>query len=491
MREAFRIGSLRLLALLALNIFIYSAVVALRSIIFNDDGGVGSAAFYLAVLLTGVLLLRLLQDEDRPLYKRIVELPAVKMFTFTFNITEKTRFIAAAAVYTSLILPVAAAYLVFGRKGFFRAAFEIFVTLLLWLVLVRHRYSGFSGIMNNSAGATGFVLLAIAIEISILNSRTAHLKPYLFIAAYVYMFLFLIMRNQEDIDKNIYDRKNVEKSILPRNLRSFNTLAVIVLYSVILMLFNLKSVVLWLMDLAGRITVLFAGLLLWLSGLVFKGMEGQAGQGAQQPGFGFMAGEQAVHPVSNFIFNVTKYFVLLYLAYRLALYLLHGAPSIARAVVGFLRRVLSWNSRDGSREVQDYDDEIETVKPRKERDRRHTLKTLIRNAERSLETITDPVERVRFIYATLLVMLGAYGIPVEKSDTTLDILRKALKIQGMEKPLNAVTYVYNGVRYGSLVPGRETLSETEARYMEAVTRIRDSSTRDCKIGDSSLKSGVL
>ena len=474
MREAFRIGLLRLLALLALNIFIYSAAAVLRSIIFKDDGGAGSIALYAAVLMSGALMLRLLQDEDRSVYKRIAEIPAVKMLSFTFDITEKTRFIASAAVYTSLILPVLATFLVFEREGFFRIVFEIVVTLLPYLILIKHRYSSFSRILNNSISMTGFIILAATIELSILSGRAMHLKPYLFLAAYVYMFLFLIMKNQEDIDDNIYDRKHIEKSILPRNLRSFNTLAVIVLYSTILILFNLKPMVLWLMNMAGRITILFAGLLLWLSGLIFPKTEGQVGQNSQQPDFGFFGdGGLVVHPFSNFMFNVVKYFILLYLAYRLVFFLLKRVPSFAGRIIGFLRRLFSWNKSTDSREVQDYDDEIEIVKPQKERDRRHSLKALIRNAGRGLETITDPVERVRFIYATILEMLGTYGIPTEKSDTTLDILRKALFIRGMEKPLNEVTYVYNGVRYGSRIPGQDTLSETEARYLEAVELIKD------------------
>ena len=483
MREAFRIRLLKLLALLALNIFIYSTVAVLRSIIFKDDGEAGSIALYAAVLLVGALILRLLQDEDHSVYKRIAEIPAVKMFAFTFNITEKTRFIASVAVYVSLILPVMATFLVFGRKGFLRTAFEIVVILLPYLILIKHRYSSFSRIMNNSISMTGFIILAATIELSILSSRAMHLKPYLFLAAYVYIFIFLIMKNQEDIDDNIYDRKHIEKSILPRNLRSFNTMAVVVLYSTILILFNLKPIVLWIMNMAGKISILFAGFLLWLSGVIFPKTEEQIGQNSQQPDLGFIGGgDFAVHPFSNFMFNVVKYFILVYLAYRLVFFLLKSAPSIAGKIIGFLRRLFSWNKHIDSRDVQDYDDEIEIVKPQKERDRRHTLKTLIRNAGRNLETITDPVERVRFIYAAILEMLGTYGIPTEKSDTTLDILRKSLLIQGMEKPLNMVTYVYNGVRYGSRIPGQDTLSETEAQYQEAVNRIGDSSTKDCEKG---------
>lgn len=474
MREAFRIGLLRFLALLALNIFIYSAFTVIRSIIFGDDGGAVAIILYSAVILTGSLMLKLLKNDEHQVYKNIAEIPAVKMLAFTFNITEKTRFIASLAIYASLVLPVVETYIVFGNKGLLRTIFEILVTLLPYLILIRHRYSSFSRILHNSISTTGFLILAAAIELSILIGRIMQLKPYLFAAGYVYMFLFLIIKNQEDIDDNIYDRKHIEKSILPRNMRSFNTLAIVVLYSVILILFNLKPVVLWLINLVGRITILFAGFLLWLSSLIFPNNPNQPGENSQQPGLGFTGGgDNMVHPISNFMFNVVMYFTLLYLAYRLVFFLYRRIPSIVGRIIKILGRLFSWDRNKDSHQLLDYDDETEIIKPQKERDRRNTLKTLIKNAGRNLNTITDPVERVRYIYATVLGLLGANGIQTERSDTTLDILRKARDIQGIEKPLNEVTEVYNGVRYGSRIPGKDELSETEARYLETVKIIGD------------------
>jgi hypothetical protein len=363
---------------------------------------------------------------------------------------------------------VLAALLVYGREGGLRAAFEIVITLLPYLVSVKHRYSGFSKIMSNGSNTAGFIILATAVEISILSARAAHLRPYLFIGAYVYILIFLIIRNQEDIDDNIYDRKNIEKSILPRNMRSFNTLVVFVLFSAILILFNLKSAVLWLMNIAGRITVLLAGVLLWLAGLIFPDTEGREPQDMPPPDFGFFGnGSADIHPLYNFIFNIIKYFILLYLIYRLLFFLIWRIPAIAEKIAGLLGKLFSWGRDDGRREPRDYDDETEIVKPQRERDVRRALRTMFKNAGRDLKSITDPVERIRFIYASLLEMLGIYGIPTEKSDTTLDILKKALVIKGMEEPLCEVTQVYNGVRYGSRVPGPETLLDTEARYREA------------------------
>lgn len=473
MRESFRIGLLKFLAFLSINIYIYSAAVVLRSVIFKDDGGVGSMALYAVVLLAGAWILRVLQNDDRSVYKWMAETPAFKMLSFTFNITEKTRFIASVAVYTSLILPLLTTYLVFRHMGLFRTAFETMVILLPYLVLTKHRYSTFSRIMNSGNSKFGFFILIAAVEISILIDRVIQLKPYLFLAAYAYMFFFLIIKNQEDIDDNIYDRKNIEKSILPRNLRSFNTLAIVVLYSMILLLFNLKPLVLWLMNLAGRLTILFAKFLLWLSGLFLSKTENPGGQNPQQPDFGlFGAGGGDIHPFIDFVFSITKYFIILYLLYRLVLFVLRRVPSIARRIIGFLRRLFSWNKQMDTRELLDYDDESEIVKPQRDGDRRHSMRTLIKKAGRGLETITDPVERVRFIYASILEMLGTYGIPTEKSDTTLEILKKSLLIRGMDKPLNEVTYVYNGVRYGSHIPGRDTLLETEAKYLEAVALVK-------------------
>lgn len=472
MKEAFRIGLLKFSALLAINIYIYSAAIVLRSIIFKDNGGVFSIGLYVAVLLTGVLIARFLQNENLSVYKKIAGLRTVKMLAFIFNITEKTRFIASVTIYISLLLPFLAALLSYKQKGVLRTIFEAIVTLLPYLVSIKHRYSGYSGIMGRGSGAAGFIILAAALETAVLSSRAVNLKPYLFAAAYVYMLLFLILKNQDDIDDNIYDRKHIEKAILPRNLRSFNMLAVVALFFVIFILFNLKSAVLWLMDMAGRAVILLAGLLQWLAGLIFPAAGGQDSQNAQMPDFGFFGGSSEIHPFSNFAFNVIKYFIMLYIVYRLALFLIRRLPSIAGRIMGFLKRLLSWGRDNESGNVRDYDDETEIVKPQKEHDRRQSVRKLLRSAGRDLRTIKDPVERIRFIYASILEILRVCGIPAEKSDTTLDILKKALVIRGMDKPLHEVTNVYNEVRYGNCIPGQETLSETGLRYQEAVELIK-------------------
>ncbi len=473
MKEAFRVRLLKLLALLAVNIFIYSAAVVLRTVFFKDDGGAGAIALYAAFLLAGVLLARLLQNEELPVYDKITGIAAVKMFMFTFNITEKKRFVASVFIYISLLLPALTAYLIYGRKGILRAAFEIILALLPYLSSVKHRYSGFSRIMDNKKGIAGFVTLAVTIELAALSGPAVHLRPYLYVFAYIYMLIFLILKNQEDIDDNIYDKKHIEKSILPRNLRSFNVLAVVVLFSAILLLTNLKSAVLWLMDIAGKIAVLLITLLVWLSTVIFPA--GQAPEeGGIQPSAQILlpyAGGSA-HPVSEFIFNVLKYFVLLYLSYRLVFFLIRRLPSIAGRLAGLLRRLLSWDRDARSGGESDYDDETEIIKPEKESGRRHRMKKLLRNAGRELKTLSDPVERIRFMYASILEMLGIYGITTEKSDTTLDILKKALAIQRMEKPLYRVTAVYNGVRYGSRIPGPDTLSETELLYREITSLLK-------------------
>lgn len=469
MKESFRIGLLRFLALLAVNIFIYSAAAVLRSVIFGNDGEIGSLVFYTAVFAAGFVLSGVLLDESRRLYKKISELAVIRFLTFAMKADDKPRFVASAAVHASLLLPVLAAVLVYRGKGFFVTLFEAAFVMLSYLITIKKRRAGFSEIMSSRRNLTGLIVTLLSAEVTVFVKNAGHLRPWLYAAACAYIFLYLILKNQEDIDENIFDKKHIEKSILPRNLRSFNTKVVIVLFLAIMLLFNLKSVALWLIKLVGWISFYILKFLIWLSNLLLPGGAVEMNQPAQQQGgvqFGEMITE--VHPWSNFVWNIIKYFLVIYIVWSLVCFLARKSGAVARRLWEYLKKLISWDRENREIQTGDYKDETEIVKPLRDGEGRHAMRAAMKRTRRGLKSIDDPVERVRFIYASILELLGIYGIKTEKSDTTFDILGKALSINGIEAPLKEVTHVYNAVRYGSSVPGPEALARTEERYNETV-----------------------
>lgn len=470
MKERFsRIGLLRLMAFLAVNIFIYSAAAVLRSVIFGNDGEIGALVFYAAVFAAGFVVSGILLDENHGIYKKIGNFTVVRFLTFSRKADDRTRFIASAAVHITLLLPVLAAVLTYGRKGFFRALFEAVFVTLSYLITVKKRYAPFSAMLSARYNLTGLIVMLASAETATLVKSAAHLKPWLYAAACTYIFFYLILKNQEDIDENIFDKKHIEKSILPRNLRSFNTKVVIALFLAIMLLFNLKSVALWLIKLAGWITFYTMKFLIWLTGLFFSVSKVENTPPGPSPGgmqFGEMITE--IHPWSNFIWNVIKYFLILYAVWGLGCFLVRRFGAVARRLWEYLKKLVAWGGETREIQTGDYRDESEIVKPPREGDGRHAIRAAMKRTRRSLKNINDPVERIRFIYGSILELLGIYGIKTEKSDTTLDILSKALSIDGIEAPLREVTHVYNGVRYGGSIPGPETLARTEERYNETV-----------------------
>jgi len=69
-------------------------------------------------------------------------------------------------------------------------------------------------------------------------------------------------------------------------------------------------------------------------------------------------------------------------------------------------------------------------------------------------------------------MLEAYGIILEKSDTTMEIYRKSNRIERLSGPFLPVTNLYNEVRYGGSIPDKAGLSSYEIKYNEASVIIK-------------------
>jgi len=464
MKESTRIYLLRLLALAEAAAFVYPAVLVMRVVLFREDGGIKACLLYLLLLSLGFLAGRLLFREDLTLTDRLVKLPAVVFILFNFNISDKKRFISITASLATILIPLLTALLLFRSHGLLRVSFEMAMALIPYYMALRNSYSSFNEIMSRDRLTFGLILLLVSIEVASFYKPAVYLRPYFFAVAYFCILAFLILKNQEDIDSNIYNRKSIEKSILPRNLRSFNLKAVIVMFFVILLLFNLKLVVLFLMDMAGRIVRFVILVFAYIIEHIFTPVKTQGGDGLQPPENGFIGGGIVkIHPFWSFLGNLAMYFALMYLVYRIILVLIRQVPRLLRKLAELFRRLFV-HSTPKSIEVGDYSDEVETVKPVSAGERKRAMRGSIRNVARNLKEITDPVERVRYIYGSLLEMLSVFGIKPEKYDTTTEILVKASGISGMGSSFSELTNIYDEVRYGEEIPGAASVSIVDNSY---------------------------
>lgn len=473
MKDSRRLKLLSLIAVVSKNLFILPAVLLLRAVIFGNSGGIPALLLYFSFVAIGFIAGTSIFKEDSAFFEKIGKAPFLKLPFFVLNIKEKGRFISNIAGFVFLLLPVITAFVFCQGQGILRLIFEVFFTVLPYLIALRSSYRTYSEILANNVAYFGFFLIAAAIIAASYLQQGTPLKPYFYVVMYIYILFFLVLRNQEDIDSNIYSKRYIQKSILPGNMRGFNLLAVLVLFSAIMLLFNLKAVVMILMDAAVKLLGLIIRAIVWILNHIFPATESDQ-PGAQQapPDLGMFGDKEkeAIHPVLNLLGNTFKTFIILYALYKLIPFLLKKAFAAILKLVAFLK--MYFKRYEVSQGAYDYDDEIESIKPAKEIKKRQNTKKSLEGAKRDLRTATDPVERVRLIYGILLKMLEVCGVMKEKADTTGEIYMKSGKVEGVNIPFHSITSLYDRVRYGGRTPDRTELSAYEENYAAAAEKIK-------------------
>ena len=143
-------------------------------------------------------------------------------------------------------------------------------------------------------------------------------------------------------------------------------------------------------------------------------------------------------------------------------------PDLVRKIVKWIRKLFHIKKGETTFEATEYRDETEILKPAHGYENQRELKRKMRKNKRDLRSITDPVERVRHMYTSILHMLPLLGIQFDKSDTTMDILRKTASAGEVFKEFSPFTTIYNEVRYGDKVPDIAMLAQAEGHFEKSV-----------------------
>lgn len=458
---------LKILATTAVNVYAYTGIVVLRAAIFGADGGLAAILLYISSIAFANLSNEIFLNRKPAFASAISKTKPARFAAFMLDIRDIERFAAVMAAWVFVLAPLAAGIFIFARQGTFRLLFELLSIAAAFIISLKHTRLGSAGIMGKTTVFTGFIIFLAALEMPNIFDRLKYLRPWLYGAAYFFILAYLIVRNQEDIDINIYDKKHVEKSILPKNLRRFNMLSVCAVFLIILLISNMKTVITALVKLLGKAMVLVIYGILWILELIMPKpgvIQENGAPGHNDLNFSF----QGISPVGNFILNVLRNFAILYILYRILLSLARKIPSFARNIAGLLAKIFSLNKGVKPNEESEYTDESETVKPEWIRGHLKTVKKKQLKARKKLKYMTDPVEKVRCMYGIVLGMLQMSGIKTQPCDTTLDIVKKAASLVNIRKELSALTDVYNRVRYGGVVPDQAMMSEALSYYSKTV-----------------------
>ncbi len=455
---------MRLLSSMAVSAYICACAVTLRTILFADDGGSVSFLLYIFSVGLAYTLGNLLLDYPRNMPSRLSQTKAVRFIVFMLDIKNIDRTLAASTTWFMLVIPAAAALVIYRQHDILRILFELSVLMTAYIVSLKYSKKAPTKILTDSKLYTGLFILTVCLELPYLNDRLLHLRPWHFGALYLLIFAYLVVKNQEDIDNNIYEKKHIEKSVLPGNLRRFNTFMICIVFLFIMLLFNLKPVVIWLLNLAKRIIGIVISAILWLMEQILPDAGQVEGGMSAAPQLPPDMGVQPPTPLWDLFFNVLKNFILLYLAYRLILLIVSKIPVIASKVAGWIKRLFEIRRANTPQQESDYVDITETVLPERAAVIKNTKSK--KRTIKALRKITDPVQRVRYMYGLILDMLAMRGINPRPADTTSEIADKAHTAvsDGFRAGLPPFTAIYERVRYGETQPDNETLARAQAYF---------------------------
>lgn len=459
---------LKIFAAAAVGAVIYAVAVMIRTAVFGTDGGMASVVYFIITMIFGYVTGRALLSRVPVFAIKFSTLKPVKFLSFMLNLRDAAYSASAFVAWTLILLPVLATLFIFVQQDIFRIAFEVIVVITVYAAVLKYSQFTFSQIMTDLTAYAGFFILAVCLEILNFIDEIAYLKSWLLAVSYFFILAYLLIRNQEDIDSNIFDKKHIEKSILPRNLRRLNTLWVCLLFLAVVLIFNLKPLVIFLLQLLIKISIYIVAAYMWLIGHFLQSSD-SAQQGGSAGAFGFFGtGTEIVRPFGNLISNAFRYAIILYVVYRFLLLFIRRVPGLAQKVFNLIKKLFAIKKGENALETTEYSDETETVKPVPEIDQRRYLKKKMSKSRRTLRSISDPVERVRYMYASIMAMLPMLGIRTEQSDTTADILKKTIASAGVSNEFSPLTGIYNQVRYGGKVPDGEALMKAEGHFDKVV-----------------------
>lgn len=465
---------LRLLSSLAVNMYVYSGFAFIRTILFYDDGGFTSVMLYACSILPAYLAGSLLNSKTPYFAGRLAGTKAFRFIAYALGIRRMDRTIATLTSWFIIVVPAAAVIMFHWEYGVLKLLYESAAVCCAYIITLKHTQMAPADIMSDGSLYAGLFILGVCLELPFLIDRLAYLRPWFFGALYFLIFIYLVVRNQEDIDENIYEKKYVEKSVLPKNLRRFNTVSVIFVFLVILILSNFRAVVSKLLYLAGRLIGIVVGAFFWLLDQISTDTVVTEGGSMSEPVAPALMDVKPPSPYMNLIFNILQYSVVLYLTYKLAWVIIKNIPAIAAKLADMLKKLFRIKKSKGDYVESDYVDVTETVLPQKKEPAARSRGRGKRTA-RQLRKIKDPAERIRYMYGLILDMLPVRGIRPRSTDTTGEILVRASCAEDLNS-LHPFTEIYDRVRYGGTVPDKETLTRAEAYYSKASEAIKGRST---------------
>lgn len=465
MREKLRTYALKTTALMGLFSVIYPAISIVRALIFKAPGGWSCLLPALAFTMAGFLMASVLVREKSPVFMRLASNPVIE---FVFGDRATSMFLSGLSVHMAVFIPVCISLLIFQKSGLPRLIFEAVPAVVFYMVGVRANYNDYDEILDRQKMYAGFIVLtAVAIICSFKGIRMN-----LIIYAYILTVASMIVANQSQIDR-VFLYMNRHLAGVSKNIRKFNIISVFLLVGITFVFLYFRDIVEFCLNVInGLIRSGAAFILKLLASLNRSSSEIGYGQRPQALLPPQLAEEDGNNPYISMILNIIFIIVFALAAFKLLPVFIKAVfkavKNIIRNLWVYILNIMGKTNREEP-ETDEYNDEVEEIqRPDKalKRSRRMSHAKLKRTL-RGLGRLSEPVEKVRYIYGIILDVLKALDTGIAKSDTPRDVCQKA-ELKGIQ--ISYITDLYEKVRYGERIPDGDEVTKAEECCSEVVHR---------------------
>jgi len=463
MREKLRTYALKTTALLGLFSIIYPAINTVRALIFEVLGGWSCLLLAFIFTTAGFLAASVIVGDKSPIFMKLASSPAIE---FILGDRATSRFLSGLSVHIAVFIPIGVSLLIFQKSGPVRLVFEAVSAVVFYMAGVRANYKDYDEILDRQRMYAGFIVLtAVAIVCSFKEIRMNSI-----LYAYILTVTSMVVANQAKIDR-VFLYMNRHLAGVSKDIRKFNVLSVLLLVGVTFLFLYFRDIMEFCLNVLNNLIRSGAALFFKLLASLFRSVpeKGYEQQPQALPPLQLM-GEGGNNPYVNMIFNILFAIALAFAGYKLLPVFVKAVfkaiKNILRKIWAYILNIMERTNREEP-ETDEYNDEVEEIRrPGKalKKSRKMNYARLKRTLK-GLRRLSDPVEKVRYIYGIILDMLNILETGIGKSDTPRDVCKKA-ELKGIH--ISYIIDLYEKVRYGERIPDGDEVAMAEECCSEVV-----------------------
>jgi len=462
------------ISLLTIFAFLYPLILLSRAVFFGVTWGMPGIVFGIVLLFTGYIIAGIITKKKQSFFTILATYLSVFAIIAIFiiiywNFVSYTRFLPTRlnSYLNSKVIEI------------LNLVFESLAIFIFYFVGIRGRFNSYDLILTNKKLIFGVLVLISSLIFIQYYKEVEYLKNTVYTFVYIFVILTLLIRNQENLDRT-FIRKHIDLSTVPKNIRNYNSLFVVILFLLIIVVFNIQELTNFIVKIIGntpRVIIIVLLKILELISKLYPASEGQGETQGEQGGFSGLPEGEENHIAALLIRIFSSILLIVALGFVIwkspVLFRVLGEKikKLGRIIAEFFRKLFVVQVDNPDKEI-DYVDEVMIIKPQiNPKEEKESEKKIKRIGGKAWKN-SDYIKRIRFMYKLIVNNIKNYGIDIKKSDTTGEIYAKASEINDIEENLRYTTNVYNKVRYGKKDPDETEYNKFEEFFSNMTSILR-------------------